>query len=328
LKQDLTSGFNINNKLTSTSANGIATADLGDVDGDGQDELAVVGVNVKVVSVLQCISGTIRTTHNFTAGGGDVRVALTDCDGDGRADVLFSSPGSASLSIVHQNNLAPEASAHCLDDWKVEGYNVRFEANSSTDSYADLDTLIFNWTFPDGSYGEGPLVTHTFNFNGTSLAVVLRVTDRSGMWSTDTTWVNVTESIPIANFHPSVASPFEGDNVTFIDQSTSPGSDNITSWYWEFGDDTTNTTQYPVKSYETSGTYVVNLTVTDDDGDSSERHSVQISVQNRPLEASFTLPSGLYTEGDTVHFISTSHPTYSGDEITNWTWNFHDGSNL
>lgn len=70
-----------------------------------------------------------------------------------------------------------------------------------------------------------------------------------------------TNQPPIANF------TFTTSNleVTFTDTSTD--SDGlINSWIWGFGDGGTSTIQNPSHTYAASGTYTVNLTVTDDDG--------------------------------------------------------------
>ena len=47
-------------------------------------------------------------------------------------------------------------------------------------------------------------------------------------------------------------------NVTFTDLSTG----NPTQWYWDFGDGTNSTIQFPVHLYDGEGNYTVNLTVT------------------------------------------------------------------
>lgn len=43
-------------------------------------------------------------------------------------------------------------------------------------------------------------------------------------------------------------------------------SENATSWEWDFGDDTSSTLQGPGHTYAENGTYIVNLTVYNDDG--------------------------------------------------------------
>lgn len=55
--------------------------------------------------------------------------------------------------------------------------------------------------------------------------------------------------------------PFE---VNFTDQSSDTDGE-ISSWLWNFGDGTTATEQKPIHAYQKSGTYAVNLIVTDND---------------------------------------------------------------
>ncbi len=81
---------------------------------------------------------------------------------------------------------------------------------------------------------------------------------------------------PIASFD------FEAEGLTVVLTDTSTDVDGtITSWAWEFGDSTFSTEQHPVHTYEEADTYIVRLTVTDDDGatDSGVRF---ITVQPNP----------------------------------------------
>lgn len=65
--------------------------------------------------------------------------------------------------------------------------------------------------------------------------------------------------------------------VTFTDTSTA-GSSAIVSWAWTFGDTATSTLQNPIHTYPDTGTYSVQLTVTDSNGlTSSVTHAVTVS---------------------------------------------------
>ena len=57
-----------------------------------------------------------------------------------------------------------------------------------------------------------------------------------------------------------------GMTVQFTDTSTDPDG-VVVSWEWDFGDSTLSTEQNPVHTYDEEDTYIVYLTVTDDDGD-------------------------------------------------------------
>ena len=68
--------------------------------------------------------------------------------------------------------------------------------------------------------------------------------------------------IPIASFEFSTA----GLTVDFIDTSIDPDG-FIVSWEWNFGDGNSSSQQNPTHAYTDANTYIVTLTVTDDDGD-------------------------------------------------------------
>lgn len=58
---------------------------------------------------------------------------------------------------------------------------------------------------------------------------------------------------------------------------------NVTSWQWNFGDNTTLTEQNPTHTYAQTGTYTVTLTVTDDKGGSNTRSQAFMVPSNQEL---------------------------------------------
>ncbi len=89
--------------------------------------------------------------------------------------------------------------------------------------------------------------------------------------------------------------------VNFTDQSIDPDG-IIVSWRWDFGDGSTSTQQNPVHIYDSSGIYLVQLTVTDDDLDSGTvGQNVVVQqigvtygnfVEVTPLDSLFVTPDG------------------------------------
>ncbi|UJH90157.1 PKD domain-containing protein [Antarcticibacterium sp. 1MA-6-2] len=67
-----------------------------------------------------------------------------------------------------------------------------------------------------------------------------------------------------ADFNYSPSAPLAGDEIVF-DAEPRPGSGEITSWSWNFGDEnsTTSTVMDPTFVFENSGTYEVVLTIND-----------------------------------------------------------------
>jgi len=72
---------------------------------------------------------------------------------------------------------------------------------------------------------------------------------------------------PPANQLPAASFEFSttGLTVDFTDTSVDPDG-FIVSWEWNFGDGTSSTQQNPTHTYDTADTYIVSLTVTDNDG--------------------------------------------------------------
>lgn len=73
---------------------------------------------------------------------------------------------------------------------------------------------------------------------------------------------------PPLNRPPVASFEFETNGLTvqFTDTSTDPDG-TIESWFWEFDDGNTSTEQNPTHTFAEANSYLVRLTVTDDDGD-------------------------------------------------------------
>jgi PKD repeat protein len=109
-----------------------------------------------------------------------------------------------------------------------------------------------------------------------------------------------------------------GETVSFTGSAT--GGATPYSWSWDFGGDGTSTLQNPSHTFNTQGTYVCVLTVTDACS-STDTDSVTITV-NPTLSCDANGPySG--TICNAVQFTGTAiggHPGYT------WDWDFGDGS--
>jgi PKD repeat protein len=100
----------------------------------------------------------------------------------------------------------------------------------------------------------------------------------------------IINALPIADF--SVTYSYPGIPMIFTDASTSlQGS--IIGWNWDFGDGTTSTLQNPVHAYISSGTFLVQLTVTSSLG-CQQSVTKPVVVQQYPiLNAPFTLTDSI-----------------------------------
>jgi PKD repeat protein len=139
--------------------------------------------------------------------------------------------------------------------------------------------------------------------------------------SEDTCVVNVLNRIPIAEFTFSPSNPTIQDMVNITDASfDSDGA--ITSWFWDFGDETNSTLQNPSHTYSQKGEWQVTLTVTDNDGaKSSTTHTV--TVINLKPEACFECTPDAQT-GMEVQFMDNS--VDPENRSLSWLWDFGDGN--
>ena len=125
------------------------------------------------------------------------------------------------------------------------------------------------------------------------------------------------------------ATPVSGTaplTVTF-DAHFSHDDGTIASYHWDFGDPHdsapldaekgTHTYQYP-------GTYLVKLTVIDDEG-SFDSQEIAIEVTNAPPIANFSATDDAPTVGDTVEFDASGSYDPNG-EVVSYEWDFGDGT--
>ena len=124
--------------------------------------------------------------------------------------------------------------------------------------------------------------------------------------------------VPTAEF---VGSPLAGNKpleVQFTDQST---GDGLTSWAWNFGDQTTSVEQNPKHTYSEEGTYSVTLDVLNGNGDKdSTTKPNYITVKNSLIKADFI---GTPTSGAAP--LKVQFTDRSTGSPNNWFWDFGDG---
>jgi PKD repeat protein len=132
---------------------------------------------------------------------------------------------------------------------------------------------------------------------------------------------------PLANF---TASPRAGPaplTVRFNDTSTG----SPTSWLWDFGDSnmTNVTEQNPVHTYNSTGSFTVNLTATNANGSNTITKSGYIQSDSCIISSPFpVVPVAIIdvntTSGDVPLTVAFNGST-AGYSAENWLWNFGDG---
>jgi len=229
----------------------------------------------------------VTPTHTFTTTTVQTfTVTLTVTDNSG-----VTATSTQSIEVLPSGSTGsnpPTARFTATPSYGNSPLTVQFDASLSYD--ADGTITVYAWDFGDDTTGAGKTILHTFTVVATTnITVTLTVTDNTG--STASTSLVVTAMVPViiptdgptASFTksdattiyaspslPGTPSQFE---VTFDPVlSTAASGHTLKTFLWNFGDEETlsTTTNATVKHIYASGapshTYVVTLTVVDEQG--------------------------------------------------------------
>jgi PKD repeat protein len=163
-------------------------------------------------------------------------------------------------------------------------FTASFDGTLSEKASSDIASYL--WNFGDGSGDTGPLVDHTYTNDG-EYTVQLTVIDNQGVSSTSELTINALNPLPTASFTYTPKSSMDGEYIVgasewiTFDGSESCDDGDVVSYNWNFGDGEYATGVSVEHRYLYPGTYNVVLTVTDDDGGTSN-YIEQINVLGGP----------------------------------------------
>ena len=200
---------------------------------------------------------------------------------------------------------------------------VTANASASTDPIG-ISSYTFN--FGDGSAAVGPqagaTASHTYSIAGT-YAVTVSVLDSAGASAVAN--ASVTASAPpVASLTVSPASGAAPLAVNVDASASTPGSNPIASYTFDFGDGTSSgpqSTPTASHSYLTGGNYTIKLTVTDTAGYTATAKSA-VAVGAPTASLSVSPNAGASPLSATADASASSDPV----GISSYTFNFGDGS--
>lgn len=133
---------------------------------------------------------------------------------------------------------------------------------------------------------------------------------------------------PTARFTYLPASPAAFTDVRFDGSTSTAGlGAAITSYSWDFGDNTTGTGVTATHRYTVAGSYQVRLTVTDSNGVSNQSaaQTVVVAAGAAPT-ADFLFSPSSPVVGQTIFFNGSTSTAGTGHRLVRWDWDFGDGA--
>jgi PKD repeat protein len=278
------------------------------------DDLAIANTFIDVVNTYSLSSnltpildpdGITQSDHSaFWNNGYPAILAIEEHDNDMTPYYHTTSDTVSTLNMTYFTNYVKASvgtAAHLAlrdDVTLIADFTASptYGAVPLTVNFTDLSVgaTSWSWDFGDTGTSTDKNPTYTYTSSGT-YTVSLTVTGAPGSdTETKVDYITVTPpQPPVAEFIASSTSIYEGDSVTFTDQS----ANHPTSWSWTFegGTPATSTEQNPTVTYNTVGTFDVTLIATNALGSDTETKTNYIEVQE-------VIP----TVGNTVVFGTTS----------------------
>jgi PKD repeat protein len=185
----------------------------------------------------------------------------------------------------------PQAMFTASEIAHVIPFTASFDATLTYNPNGEIVSYL--WTFGDGGTDTGPVVDHIYTQNGV-YEVKLTVFDAEGQTASMSMSVEALNPPPTAEFSYSPRSTMEeqpvvsaSEEITF-DGADSVDDEEVVSYEWYFGDTETATGQVVTHKYLYPGTYNVVLTVTDNDGGTTQCVQQICVIGGQPCNADVT----------------------------------------
>jgi outer membrane protein OmpA-like peptidoglycan-associated protein len=192
--------------------------------------------------------------------------ATDGIDGSAAGDALNPFPVAGVKVSLHSNPTPPRVLSLDGPTSVQTGEEVSYAASVNAEE-ADRP-LTYQWDFGDGSTGSGMTASHTFRTPGT---YTVRFTARNEAGEASQTLTVTAEEPPtpaqVVSINANPNPVDEGEPVSF---SANVEGDSPISYDWDFGDGATGSGERPTHTYDEPGTYTVELTASNEVGESSQ----------------------------------------------------------
>ena len=216
----------------------------------------------------------IKPVHIYTAGGVyDITLVVND----GKED---SNPSTTTATITEVNDppVADAGPDQTISD--ADGNNAEDVTLDGSGSYDPDGTITaFEWKENENLLSTDE--SFTYSFDQGIHNVILTVTDNDGANDTDEITITVNPNqIPTADADAD-RTAYVGETILFDGSGSQDTDGTIVSYSWDFDDGTTGTGETTTHEYSASGSYMVNLTVTDNGG-AYDADTAMITITEAP----------------------------------------------
>ncbi|MDO9069283.1 MAG: DUF3344 domain-containing protein [Deltaproteobacteria bacterium] len=280
------------------------------------DYEAVYDVTSLITTATPSVTVTNTPLGSYTFDGRIKGITLVVAYNDGDSDQVkyIVNHGNDWMGPAGQTGSTTFDASSFVSGWADA--TIRSVAHSGTDG---------TYTFNAGSPVKTTLLTGSYikwdSFDVKSLLTsgsnTFGYTAAGSSFKITTAALTAKYTAPTAAFTATPTTIDAGQSVAF-DASTSPGS--ITSYAWNFGDTQTGSGKTTSHTYNTAGTYTARLTVDGPMG--SATNTATITVKEPAPVIDFSANTTTPVKGEPVTFTGTN----TGGDVTNWAWNFGDGT--
>jgi len=195
-------------------------------------------------------------------------------------------------------------------------------ANDSVNFWSTYNAVSYIWDFGDGNGSTLASPNHAYTADGT-YNVFVTITNQCGNSAVGSMNADITSGNQAnASFNDDVGNSCPGQPVTFM--ANNPG----TTFEWDFGDTNNGTGTPATHTYADTGTYNVQLIVTNGCGNKdTNSYDVAIYIDSSNVPEAYVDIDG-YWQQDTIYICDTTEFEFNNNSP--WTdyydWDFGDGT--
>ena len=185
------------------------------------------------------------------------------------------------------------------------GQSISFSASA----FGGSPPYTYSWNFGDGSTDVGATPSHAYSSSGI-FDVTVAVTDSNSQTASGSQLITVSNPLPVSQL--SVGFDYQPRSVTtattVVFTTSVTGGTSPYHYQWDLGDGATSSGAYTSHLYAYSGTYTIQLTVTDNKGQSysTSQTVTVIGSQIQPLTTDFNYKPTQTTVDTTVTFAAAA----------------------